>query len=202
MVCGSGFIVLSPRWSITKVAQPDRHARLIVFALFSETANRTGRDSKHRPRLDFLSPSSAGSSLHPRSRGVEGTPPPFRPSMLQHGFPAGLQPLSHGGPRLKPSPWEARLKPAGAKPLGPPSPRLKAGCKEEPAEDGPNVPGFGSVKPARLGFASLEESTPPLRKSIKRVWLTAYATHRPHDPSPTRRLTEDSPPTFLLNEGK
>jgi len=202
MVCGSGFIVLSPRWSITKVAQPDRHARLIVFALFSETANRTGRDSKHRPRLDFLSPSSAGSSLHPRSRGVEGTPPLSDPACFSMASRRGFSHCPTAAHGSSPPPWEARLKPAGAKPLGPPSPRLKAGCKEEPAEDGLNVPGFGSVKPARLGFASLEESTPPLRKSIKRVWLTAYATHRPHDPSPTRRLTEDSPPTFLLNEGK
>jgi len=47
-------------WRAAKVAQAVSHARLMVFALFSEVANRTGRDSKPRPRLDFLSPSSAG----------------------------------------------------------------------------------------------------------------------------------------------
>jgi len=161
---------------VRRFSQADSHARLIVFALFSEVANRTGRDSKPRPRLDFLSPSSAGSSLHPRSRGVEGTAPLSDPacfSMASRRVFSHSPTAAHGS---SPPPWEARLKPAGAKPLGSPSPRLKAGCKEESAEDGPNVPGFGSVKPARLGFASLEESTPPLRKTIKRLWLTAYAT--------------------------
>jgi len=91
---------------VRRFSQADSHARLIVFALFSEVANRTGRDSKPRPRLDFLSPSSAGSSLHPRSRGVEGTAPLSDPacfSMASRRVFSHSPTAAHGSSRLGPN---------------------------------------------------------------------------------------------------